>query len=95
MAAFASRYSLCRAIADIKGPPVEGFTPEQQFFVSFGQIWCDNARPEVLRLRAQVDPHSPDKFRVNGVLSNMPEFQKVFSCKPDSPMVNPKPCRVW
>ena len=84
-----------QAISGIKGPPVEGFTPEQQFFVSFGQIWCDNARPEVLRLRTQVDPHSPDKFRVNGVLSNMPEFQKAFSCKPDSPMVNPKPCRVW
>ena len=84
-----------RAMAGINGRTVEGFTPEQQFFISFGQIWCDNARPEVLRLRAQVDPHSPDKFRVNGVLSNMPEFQKVFSCKPGSPMVSPEPCRVW
>ena len=84
-----------QATSGIKGAAVEGFTPEQQFFVSFGQIWCDNARPEVLRLRTQVDPHSPDKFRVNGVLSNMPEFQKAFSCKPDSPMVNPKPCRAW
>jgi len=84
-----------RAMSGTNGRAVEGFTPEQQFFISFGQIWCDNARPEVLRLRAQVDPHSPDKFRVNGVFSNMPEFQKVFSCKPDSPMVDPKPCRVW
>ena len=69
-------------MSGMKDAAVEGFTPEQQFFVSFGQIWCDNARPEVLRLRAQVDPHSPDEFRVNGVLSNMPEFQKAFSCKP-------------
>jgi endothelin-converting enzyme/putative endopeptidase len=84
-----------RVMAGLNGAAVEGFTAEQQFFVSFGQIWCDNARPEVLRLRAQVDPHSPDKFRVNGVLSNMPEFQKAFSCKPGSAMVNPKPCRVW
>jgi endothelin-converting enzyme/putative endopeptidase len=84
-----------RAMAGMNGRAVEGFTPEQQFFISFGQIWCDNARPEVLRLRAQVDPHSPDKFRVNGVLSNMPEFQKVFGCKPGSPMVSPQPCRVW
>jgi predicted metalloendopeptidase len=82
-------------MAGMNGRAVEGFTPEQQFFISFGQIWCDNARPEVLRLRAQVDPHSPDKFRVNGVLSNMPEFQKVFGCKPGSPMVSPQPCRVW
>ena len=84
-----------RAISGLDDRTVEGFTPEQQFFVSFGQIWCDNARPEVLRLRTQVDSHSPNKFRVTGVLSNMPEFQKVFSCKPDSPMVSPKPCRVW
>ncbi len=84
-----------RAMSGMNGAAVDGFTPEQQFFVSFGQIWCDNARPEVLRLRAQTDPHSPDEFRVNGVLSNMPEFQKAFSCKPGSPMVNPKPCRVW
>jgi endothelin-converting enzyme/putative endopeptidase len=84
-----------RAMSGMNSRAVEGFTPEQQFFISFGQIWCDNARPEVLRLRTQVDSHSPNKFRVMGVLSNMPEFQKVFSCKPDSPMVSPKPCRVW
>ncbi|MGA2964420.1 MAG: M13 family metallopeptidase [Candidatus Korobacteraceae bacterium] len=84
-----------RAMSGLQDRTVKGFTPEQQFFISFGQIWCDNARPEVLRLRAQVDPHSPDKFRVNGVLSNMPQFQKVFSCKSGSPMVSPKPCRVW
>ncbi len=84
-----------RAMSGINDRTVEGFTPEQQFFVSFGQIWCDNARPEVLRLRTQVDPHSPNQFRVTGVVSNMPEFQKVFGCKPDSPMVSPKPCRVW
>ena len=74
---------------------VDGFTPEQQFFLSYGQIWCDNITPQAERLRAQVDPHSPAQFRVNGVLSNMPEFQKAFACKPGSPMVRAKQCRVW
>jgi endothelin-converting enzyme/putative endopeptidase len=73
----------------------DGFTPEQQFFVSFGQIWCTNMTPEAERLQVQVDPHSPAQFRVNGVLSNMPEFQKTFACRPGSAMVRAKPCRVW
>jgi endothelin-converting enzyme/putative endopeptidase len=73
----------------------DGFTPEQQFFVSFGQIWCTNITAEAERLQVLVDPHSPDQFRVNGVLSNMPEFEKAFACRPGSPMVREKPCRVW
>jgi len=74
---------------------VDGFTPEQRFFVSFGQSWCENARPERLRMQVQTNPHSPPKFRVNGVVSNMPEFQKAFSCKADAPMVRKNSCRVW
>ena len=73
----------------------DGFTPEQRFFLSFGQIWCENQRDEMLRLRAQTDPHSPGKFRVNGVLQNMPEFQKAFSCKSGQPMVSANACHVW
>ena len=69
-------------------PPVmDGFTPEQRFFIGFAQIWCENRRPEFERLRAATDPHSSGKYRVNGVVSNMPEFQKAFSCKADAPMV--------
>jgi len=76
-------------------PKIDGFTPEQRFFLSFGQIWCQNQREESMRLRARTDPHSPGKFRVNGVLENMPEFEKAFSCKAGQPMVAANACRVW
>jgi predicted metalloendopeptidase len=74
---------------------LDGFTPEQRFFVSYGQEWCENSRPERQRMLAQTNPHAPPKFRVNGVVSNMPEFQKAFSCKADAPMVRKNACRVW
>lgn len=74
---------------------LDGFTPEQRFFVAFGQVWCENRRPDAERMRAVTDPHSPSRHRVNGVVSNMPEFQKAFSCKPDAPMVRAPACRVW
>ena len=73
----------------------DGFTPEQRFFLSMGQIWCSNEREESLRLLVQTNPHSPPKYRVNGVVVNMPEFQKAFSCKPVQPMVKQTACRVW
>ena len=76
-------------------PEIGGFTPEQRFFLSFGQIWCENQRPESARLQVQTDPHSPARFRVNGVLENMPEFQKAFSCKAGQPMTPANACRVW
>jgi endothelin-converting enzyme/putative endopeptidase len=74
---------------------LDGFTPEQRLFLGWGQVWCQNRRPEVERLLAQTNPHSPGRYRVNGVVSNMPEFQKAFSCKADAPMVRQKACRVW
>jgi endothelin-converting enzyme/putative endopeptidase len=75
--------------------PIEGYTPEQRLFLGWGQIWCENATDEVLRLQAQTDPHSIPRYRVNGVLVNMPEFQQAFHCQPNAPMVNPNACRVW
>jgi putative endopeptidase len=74
---------------------LDGFTPEQRFFVAYGQSWCTNSRPERERLLAQTNPHSPPHFRVNGVVSNMPEFAKAFSCKAGQPMVRATSCRVW
>jgi len=74
---------------------LDGFTPEQRVFLGWGQVWCENRRPEFERLQAQTNPHSPGRYRVNGVVSNMPEFQKAFSCKPDAPMVRANACRVW
>jgi endothelin-converting enzyme/putative endopeptidase len=83
---------------DTKGQklePIEGLTPEQRFFIGYGQSWCGQTRDETKRLRATVDPHSPEKYRTNGVVSNMPEFQEAFHCKASAPMVNQNRCRVW
>ncbi len=77
------------------GKTLDGFTSEQRFFISYGQSWCQNMRPERERMLAQTNPHSPPRYRVNGVVSNMPEFAKAFSCKADAPMVRPNACRVW
>jgi endothelin-converting enzyme/putative endopeptidase len=74
---------------------IDGFTPEQRLFLSFGQIWCENAREESERMLVRTNPHSPPRFRVNGVVVNMPEFQKAFSCQASQPMVSPNACRVW
>ena len=76
-------------------PPIDGFTPEQRFFLGWGQIWCQNVTDERARMAATVDPHSPGKYRVNGVVQNMPEFQKAFGCTEGQPMVSPQACRVW
>ena len=75
--------------------PTEGLTPEQRFFVGFAQWVCGRERPESLRMHAITDPHSPYEFRVNGVVSNMPEFQQAFSCKAGQPMVRANSCKVW
>ncbi len=87
------------ALLDVLGnapqKSIDGFTPEQRLFVGWGQIWCENYRPEFARMMAGVNEHSPGKFRVNGVVGNMPEFQKAYNCKPDAPMVRKPACRVW
>jgi putative endopeptidase len=70
-------------------------TPEQQFFVAYGQGWCQNNRTEDLRLRVQTDPHSPEEFRVNGVVVNLPQFQKAFACKTGQPMAPANRCAIW
>jgi putative endopeptidase len=76
-------------------PKIDGYTPEQRFFLGWAQIWCSKATPERLRMNAQNDPHSPGKYRTNGTVSNSPEFQKAFSCKAGDPMVRADACRVW
>ena len=76
---------------------IDGFTPEQQFFIAWGQFRGDEIRPEAQRLMVQSDPHPIAKYRVIGPLSNLPEFQKTWSCKADASMVRPpdKRCEVW
>jgi endothelin-converting enzyme/putative endopeptidase len=76
-------------------PKIDGFTPQQRFFLGYGQVWCENARPERSRLLVQLDPHSPGRDRVNGVLGNMPEFREAFACREAQPMVHAPACRVW
>ncbi len=73
----------------------EGYTPEQRFFIGLAQWACENQRPENLRVSAITNPHSPGKYRINGVVVNMPEFQQAFSCKAGQAMAPEKRCRVW
>jgi endothelin-converting enzyme/putative endopeptidase len=75
--------------------PIDGFTPDQRFFIGMAQWACGDERPENKRLKALTDPHSPDEYRINGVVADMPEFAKAFSCKVNQPMVRSNPCRVW
>lgn len=86
-------------IADDKtgkeGRKIDGYTPEQRFFLGFGRVWCEKSRPEILRTRVLTDPHSPGKYRVDGVVQNMPEFQKAWGCKTGQPMVAENACHVW
>ncbi len=74
---------------------IDGYTPEQRFFLGFARVWCEKQRPEFARMRVSVDPHSPGKYRVDGVVQNMPEFQKAWGCKTGQPMVSASACRVW
>ena len=74
---------------------IDGYTPEQRFFLGFGRVWCEKRRPEFSRMLVSVDPHSPGKYRINGVVQNMPEFQKAWGCKAGQPMVAQNACRVW
>jgi putative endopeptidase len=66
---------------------IDGFTPEQRFFIAYAQSWREHSRPEQLRTRVTVDPHAPAVWRTNGPVSNMPAFAKAFNCKPGDPMV--------
>jgi putative endopeptidase len=80
---------------DQKLEPLDGLTPDQRFFVAYGQSWCANQRDEDKRMRATVDPHSPEKYRANGVAANMAEFRAAFHCKPGQPMVRENDCHIW
>src|SRR3989441_3310451 len=76
---------------------INGFTPEQRFFLGWAQVWAQNIRPEAARLRNATDPHPLAKFRVNGPLSNMSQFAAAYACKEGDAMVRPpdKRCQIW
>jgi putative endopeptidase len=73
----------------------DGFTPEQRFFLGYSLVWATNTRPEFARLQTNADPHPLSKFRVNGPLSNLAEFQKAFGCKKGDAMVRAQVCKIW
>jgi endothelin-converting enzyme/putative endopeptidase len=87
--------ALMDTLAGKEPPKRDGFTAQQRLFLGWAQVWCENRTDEAARMQAQVDPHSPGKDRVNGVVGNMPEFAQAFACKVGQPMVRYPACRVW
>lgn len=83
----------------IQGKPrpanTDGFTPEQRFFLGWAQVWAAKSTPEAERVQVATDPHALPKWRVNGPLSNMPQFREAFGCKAGQPMVRESACQIW
>jgi len=84
-----------KSVEGKRPPNIDGFTPEQRFFLGWAQVWGANLRPEYARLMANSNPHPVSKFRVNGPLSNMELFAKAFGCKKGDPMVRENACKIW
>ena len=86
-----------KGITDLDGKQdvVDGYTPAQRFFISFGQVWCENRTEQAARIAAKTDPHSAGKWRTDGTVQNFDEFGKAFGCKVGQPMMPEKSCRVW
>lgn len=80
---------------DGKTPDAGGLTREQLFFVAYGQSWCQKTRPEILATMAGSDPHAPERWRVNGVVSNLRTFADAFGCREGTPMRPATTCRIW
>jgi predicted metalloendopeptidase len=78
---------------EAKGP--DGLTTAQRFFVAYAFSWCTNVRPDLARTLVTTNPHSLPRFRVNNVVSNIPEFARAFGCSKGQPMVRENACRIW
>jgi putative endopeptidase len=87
--------ALLNAFAGKEPVPVDGLSAEQRFFLGWANVWCQNRTDAMARMLVTVDPHSPSKDRVNGTVSNMPEFRAAYHCPATAPMVNQNACRVW
>src|SRR6185369_446786 len=87
--------ALLNTLAGKEPAPVDGITYQQRFFLGFANVWCSHRTDALSRMLATIDPHSPGRWRLNGTLSNMPEFREAFHCKPDAAMVRQNACRVW
>jgi putative endopeptidase len=80
---------------DLDAKGADGWTARQRFFLSYANSWCTEARPDTIRTRVLTNPHSYPPYRVNNVVSNMPEFWQAFGCKKGQRMVRENACRVW
>jgi predicted metalloendopeptidase len=87
--------ALTKIIGDTPVKPIDGYTPQQRFFLAYGQIWCQNVTDQEARKRVLTDPHSAGEWRVNGAVQNSAAFQQAFGCKAGQPMVSANACRVW
>lgn len=87
--------ALLNTLGGKEPPPTDDLTYKQRFFLGFANVWCGQRTDALSRMLAGIDPHSPGRWRVNGTLSNMPEFRDAFQCKPDAAMVRQNACRVW
>jgi putative endopeptidase len=87
--------ALLSTFAGKEPAPIDGLTAEQRFFLGFANVWCENHTDAVARMLVTLDPHSPGRYRVNGTVSNMPEFREAYHCAGTAPMVNQNACRVW
>ncbi len=87
--------ALTEIIGNTPVKAIDGYTPQQRFFLAYGQIWCQNVTDQEARKRALTDPHSPGEWRVNGAVQNSAAFEQAFGCKAGQPMVSQNACRVW
>jgi len=87
--------ALLNTFAGKEPAPIDGLSAEQRFFLGFANVWCQNRTDAVARMLVTIDPHSPGKNRVNGTVSNMPEFREAYHCPATAPMVSQNACRVW
>ncbi len=87
--------ALTNIIGNTPVRPIDGYTPQQRFFIAYGQIWCQNVTDQRARQLAIIDSHSPGRWRVNGVVQNSAAFEEAFGCKAGQPMVSKNACRVW
>jgi putative endopeptidase len=87
--------TLAQEGGNAKTEKMDGYTPQQRFFIAFAQVWCENRSDQYARVAARVDPHSPGMFRANGAVQNFDEFGKAFGCHKGQPMMPDNPCVVW
>ncbi len=87
--------ALMNIIGNTPVKPIDGYTPQQRFFISYGQVWCENVTDQQAREWAIIDGHSPGRWRINGVVQNSAAFAQAFGCKAGQPMVSKNACRVW